>query len=115
MRLGSITLVRINHIRLSKGIRGEMRPRMGTSIRRGLFWAWLMLSVVWSGKGLKSMLDWHQRMTAILPDFGWPYAWVADRVITILSPWILMVVVLGLIWTVRGVRSVSEHKRPFDR
>src|SRR5690349_18344812 len=97
------------------GIRGEMPRRTRTSIRRGLFWAWLILSAVWSGKGLKSMLDWHQRMTAILPDFRWSYPWVADRVITILSPWILMVLVLGLIWTVRGVRSVSEHKRPFDR
>jgi hypothetical protein len=87
-----------------------MRWPTRTNIRRSLFWAWLILSAVWSGKGLKSMLDWHERMTAILPDFGWPYPWMADRVITILGPWILTVLVLYLVWIARAVRERSQQR-----
>ena len=87
-----------------------MRWPTRTNIRRSLFWAWLILSAVWSGKGLKSMLDWHERMTAILPDFGWPYPWVADRVITILGPWILTVLVLCLVWIARAVRERPQER-----
>ena len=58
---------------------------------------------------IKSLLAWHERMMAILPDFGWPYPWVADRFLAILAPWILTAVFFGLRGTARGFRSRSRR------
>jgi hypothetical protein len=77
------------------------------SWRRGLFRAWLLLSVLWTAGYIYSCILTAPRLFwTAHPDMFWSRLLIAAPL-----PWLLTVAVFGLRWTIRGFRPNQDILR----
>jgi hypothetical protein len=73
--------------------------------RRGLFCAWIVISVVWSIWAFKTALDAQDALMISLKEFRWTWFFWEDYIGLIIAPWAAMAAVLATRWAFRGFRS----------